>query len=1481
VLHRDVKPSNLLLDLHGVVWVTDFGLAKADDQENLTNTGDLLGTLRYMPPEAFEGHSDARSDVYALGLTLYELLALRPAFDERKREQIIKQVTTTDPPLLGALNRAIPRDLQTIVHKAIEKDPDHRYKSAGDLAADLRRFLADQTILARRVSPAERFARWCRRNPTVAGLTGAVFLLLVGAAFIATAMAIRIEGKAEEAQFEANRANTETDRANAALHDAALNLELAQVLLAEQFVHRGAGLLADGDPSGAALCYAKALAIDPVDPDRTEAHRIRLAGSLREAPRPRHAWFHAAPVTAVDVSPDGKAIVVGCDDGTVHLWDLGTGAAVRAPLAIAGTIRGVAFAAGGNRLWAAGGGDRPGGPPAVARLWDLATGAEVVRIDEWVTLAGSDAGPDGRWVEVTLPPDGIEYRDADTGDPLGPAIRRPPTAPAHWQYRTAAVRAGRTVVQRYLPVEGQVQLVEARLWDLRAGQPVGTPIRCRNPLGAFAGPDRESLVTFAPDGTLQWYATATGARGPTFAPPGGRPVDRLAVSPDGRRLLVTYHRSDLASVRRTSARVLDGRTGRPIGGPIEFDAQDTAAGSERVPALSRDGGRMISTGPGGRLDLRTGGGVPLAAQPSLSDGLREVRFSPDGGYLLGVGADQVRVWSAASGRPVTPLLPHPGTVRSARFSSDGSHVLATSGVGVWVWPIERADGKPLVPAGFPAQVLSADGRRVLEAPPIRAGGERPTAVVRDAATREVVAGPVPVPISFGVQMRLRPDGRAALFARAGLRPVRPATVGKGPPGESGPVLWDCDSGRVIPLDAGDVVAAEFSPDGRFVRTVAGRGTMVARLWDATTGERAGSGVRYGPPLGESAPPPGNPVATGAAAWSADSSRLALIEGDQGRIRWRTYDPWTGKELASAPLDTPAVPLAAAALNDAGDAVMAVWRVPSTVPGGGAAMQVRVWDSTTGRPRTPVLDGERFGGVVLQAVLAPAGDRVAVVVRPRGEEPAADVIQTAGATSPGAAAAVRVWDVAAGREVGTPMAHERGVLGVWFHPSGDRLATTTPGGSARLWSATTGELLRVLAGPDRPTTVRFSADGRRAVTMAAAPGGQSAFGTLGQSVPAQVADVRTGHPLTPVLDLAGRNRAPGELPVSAQADRLLVARPNGPESLYELDPDDRPTADLVALAELLSSRHVTAGGLVQGLGPAAYREAWAAGRERFAADRAAPPVEGVAWHRRHRSSLMDGQARWHLDRLVAAEPDEPRHRTARGWVALRLGDWRAAEADLTWALERGPATAELLSGRAATRAELGKWEAAEADLVEAARESPTTAGRVALALVRLRHGDEVGYRAECGALFAAAARKSGVTHVDTRLGIWPGLLKDGVLPDLEGFQPGPESLYPRGGAVGAPFHVEAAVRYRQGYYATAATALGPNPDRAVDYYLLAMAQHRMGKPEAKASLEAGRRLEADPVDPEPGATAPSVPHWQADLATAMLRKEAEGLIGGEK
>jgi serine/threonine protein kinase len=185
-LNCDIKPANLLLDAHGIVWITDFGVAKAMLAETLTQTGDLAGTLLYIAPERFQGQTDPRSDVYSLGLTLYELLALRPAFAAEHRQALIRQILDGSPPSPRKFDPHVPRDLETIVLKATARDPNHRYASAEALAEDLERFLDDRPVLARRTTPVERAVRWCRRNPVLAGLIATVAALSIAVTSFAT-----------------------------------------------------------------------------------------------------------------------------------------------------------------------------------------------------------------------------------------------------------------------------------------------------------------------------------------------------------------------------------------------------------------------------------------------------------------------------------------------------------------------------------------------------------------------------------------------------------------------------------------------------------------------------------------------------------------------------------------------------------------------------------------------------------------------------------------------------------------------------------------------------------------------------------------------------------------------------------------------------------------------------------------------------------------------------------------------------------------------------------------------------------------------------------------------------------------------------------------------------------------------------------------------------------------------------------------------
>ena len=282
VLHRDIKPSNLLLDTAGVVWVTDFGLAKADDQKDLTDTGDILGTLRYMAPEAFDGRSDARADVYSLGLTLYELLARRPAFDEKERTRLIKQVTTSEPTRLDRLNPEIPRDLVTIVQKAIERDPAHRYPNASELTADLQRFLDDEPIQARRQKEWERCLRWARRNPGVAAMGAVLTAVLLAVTVISLIVAGQMSRLAQDKARAARNALDAFHEAEKARRHEAEQRTLAEVARLQAGAQREraeAGFATAGkavDESFTIISESRLLNVPGLQPLRLELLRSAL-----------------------------------------------------------------------------------------------------------------------------------------------------------------------------------------------------------------------------------------------------------------------------------------------------------------------------------------------------------------------------------------------------------------------------------------------------------------------------------------------------------------------------------------------------------------------------------------------------------------------------------------------------------------------------------------------------------------------------------------------------------------------------------------------------------------------------------------------------------------------------------------------------------------------------------------------------------------------------------------------------------------------------------------------------------------------------------------------------------------------------------------------------------------------------------------------------------------------------------------------------
>ena len=292
ITHRDIKPSNLILDTAGVVWITDFGLARTGDS-SMTQTGDILGTIRYMSPERFKGQCDNRADVYSLGLTLYEMLVLKPAFESPDRLKLIDIVTKTEVSAPRSIDSRVPRDLETIVLKACDKDPKRRYQSADEMADDIQRFVNDEPILARRASPTERIARWSRRNPwlaTAISVSAAALIAITGISVVAAQTQATLNEQLEDANQglnakseEQRKTNEELAESNRTKEQLIGDLRLSQARLAEKQAQFVAG---QGDLAESMLWLNRAYELtSKVEDQRRRRLYRKLGETSRKMPR--------------------------------------------------------------------------------------------------------------------------------------------------------------------------------------------------------------------------------------------------------------------------------------------------------------------------------------------------------------------------------------------------------------------------------------------------------------------------------------------------------------------------------------------------------------------------------------------------------------------------------------------------------------------------------------------------------------------------------------------------------------------------------------------------------------------------------------------------------------------------------------------------------------------------------------------------------------------------------------------------------------------------------------------------------------------------------------------------------------------------------------------------------------------------------------------------------------------------------------------
>jgi serine/threonine protein kinase/WD40 repeat protein len=329
VIHRDIKPANLLVDNAANLWVADFGLAQVRGDARLTMTGDLLGTLRYMCPEQALGQREAtdhRGDVYSLGITLYELLTLQPAFPGNDRKELIRQIAFEEPKPPRKVNRHVPAELETIVVKAIAKVPGERYASAQQLADDLRRYLDDRPITARRPTVLQRVRKWVRRHfAVVTTATVCVVVALMITAAVLTVSNIEVRTALND---RTNALQKETE-ASVAREIALENLK-AEERRTRQALSTACYLLRDraqaageaGYVSQALVLLTRAMQIAPEnEAELQQSLRTNYSAWKLHVHPLKSILDHGQTVSGVAISPDGSRWATCSKDGTTRIWD--------------------------------------------------------------------------------------------------------------------------------------------------------------------------------------------------------------------------------------------------------------------------------------------------------------------------------------------------------------------------------------------------------------------------------------------------------------------------------------------------------------------------------------------------------------------------------------------------------------------------------------------------------------------------------------------------------------------------------------------------------------------------------------------------------------------------------------------------------------------------------------------------------------------------------------------------------------------------------------------------------------------------------------------------------------------------------------------------------------------------------------------------------------------------------------------------------
>jgi eukaryotic-like serine/threonine-protein kinase len=856
VIHRDLKPSNVLLDMDGHTRVADFGLAKlADGLSHLTLSGQVLGTPTYMAPEQAAGKAHAvgpAADLYSLGAVLYCLVTGRPPFQAATPIETLRQVVEQEPVSLRYLNGAVSRDLDTICRKCLQKEPAKRYPSAAALAGDLRRFLSGEPIKARPVGSIERLWRWCRRNPSIAGLTGGILVSLVMGIVAASYYAIQAQQKAtaalaSELKAKEAREQSERRRYGAEIQLAAQDLVNSEVPSVQQ----------------------RLSALKPQDTAELDLRGFEWYFLDRLCHlEMRTLRGHDEPVRCVAFGRDGRELATAGGQwergkpGTIRIWNVASGECLRTLTGHTECVHCIAYSPDGR--WLASSAAYPTSRTVEVKLWDAASGREIRSLladnpvwslsfsPDGRSLAGgsglySDLGQDLEgevlvWdLTGTMPvrrlqghekvvrcvafsPDGAWLASADTRGVV--KIRKLPD----WTHtRTLLEHTGQVMSLAFSPDSLRFAVAtldeRTRIWDTAAWTlEQSTPYF---PRFTITDPSRLNSLVFSPDGqrlaagyldrSIRIWEIATGRE--VLALKGHeREVLAVAFSPDGWRLAS-------ASLDQT-IKIWDATTDRKTLPLHDHDANPRLASSF---AFSRDGRKLASASAD--LAIRIWDVENAFVVHTLrghTDAINDIAFSADGHWLVSASSDRsVRVWDADKAELVRTLPKFPFAMSGAAFAPGGRWLACaghgretTGGVFLWEFPVGQrampleANHGSSAGRGYNKVGFSPDGQWL-------AGG--------------CEDGSIDIwNTSFSNPARtLRGNSRAVIGAA-----FSPDSRALASASNDGSVrLWDVALGKLLATMPGHIdglLSVAFTPEGR--RLITGGSSHAITFWDFRTAQ---------------------------------------------------------------------------------------------------------------------------------------------------------------------------------------------------------------------------------------------------------------------------------------------------------------------------------------------------------------------------------------------------------------------------------------------------------------------------------------------------------------------------------------------------------------------------------------------------------------------------------------------------------------------